>query len=319
MTETNRPLLEIKNAVKRFPMPGGRTLTAVNDVSCEIRPRECLAVIGESGCGKSTLAKLVMGVEPMTSGEILLDGELISGQKRARQKRVWRDMQMIFQNAAEVISPRMKIGDFLMEPWRNFRMADRQTARETILSVLDDVRLDESCLPKYPHQLSGGELQRVCIARAFSMDPKFLVCDEITGALDVSVQDDVMRLFQDMREESGTACLFICHDLALVSGCSDRVMVMYLGSAVEILRSRELGTRALHPYTRALLGAMFFMGMRGEGRTIRIPKGETPSPVDLPEGCPFRARCPRAKAVCAEEKPPLRRVGEDHWAACHDL
>lgn len=319
MNGNHEAVLQIRNAVKHFPMPNGKILKAVNDVSCEISPHECLAVIGESGCGKSTLAKLVMGIEPMTGGEILLDGNVISGKKLADQRRIWRDMQMIFQNAGEVISPRMKVGTFLLEPWRNFRMADRTAAMDQILQLLDSVRLDSSCLEKYPHQLSGGELQRVCIARAFAMKPRFLVCDEITSALDVSVQDGVMKLFRSIQLETGTACLFICHDLALVHDYSDRVMVMYLGRVVEIMNSADLGLKAMHPYTQTLLGAMFFIDSKFKGRSIRIPKGESPSPIDLPVGCPFASRCPKASEICQREMPDLKQIAPDHLVACHLL
>lgn len=319
MNSEMKPVLEIKNAFKTFSLQNGKELKAVNGVSCSIYPQECLAVIGESGCGKSTLAKLVMGIEPMTSGEVYLDGNKITDREKTEQRQVWKEMQMIFQNAAEVVSPRMKIGTFLMEPWKNFALADKKEAREKISEMLKEVRLDESCLKKYPHQLSGGELQRVCIARGFSMKPKFMVCDEITSALDVSVQDGVMKLFRRIQKETGTACLFICHDLALVHDYSDRVMVMYLGHVVEVMKSEELGTHALHPYTQALLKAMFFVNGDRKKKKMKYLDGETPSPVDLPKGCCFCGRCPKATDVCREKSPELREIVADHMVACHAL
>lgn len=310
------PVLEVRNAVKHFPMPDKKVLKAVDGVSCNIYPGECLAVIGESGCGKSTLAKLVMGVIPMTSGEILLNGKTISGRKHADQRSIWREMQMIFQNAAEVVSPRMKIGTFLMEPWKNFGLADKDTARCKITEMLHAVRLDETCLEKYPHQLSGGELQRVCIARAFAMKPGFMVCDEITSALDVSVQADVLKLFRGIQKETGTSCMFICHDLALVHDYSDRVMVMYLGNAIEVMDSAKLGTKAKHPYTQALLSSIFSIGSKKKIRTL---SGEVPSPIDTYEGCCFCSRCAKADDTCARTKPELHEIEPGHWAACHKL
>ena len=298
-------------------MPDGTFLKAVNGVSCSIGPQECLAVIGESGCGKSTLAKLVMGIEPMTEGEVYLNGQMVTGRKNTEQRLVWKEMQMIFQNAADVISPRMKIGTFLMEPWINFGLAGKAEAREQIRQMLAAVHLDESCLKKYPHQLSGGELQRVCIARAFSMKPRFMVCDEITSALDVSVQDGVMKLFRRIQKETGTACLFICHDLALVHDYSDRVMVMYLGHAVELMKSEELGIHAMHPYTQALLQSMFFVRNKEEAKKIHILQGEGSDQEDYSEGCCFCRRCPKARDICRKKTPELKLAAEGHLVACH--
>ena len=319
MAYENKPVLTVRNVAKSFDMPGGRKLLAVDGVSFEIRQRECLAVIGESGCGKSTLAKLVTGIEPLTAGSVNFGGQDIAGWKGQQLRNVRREMQMIFQNAADVISPRMKIRAFLMEPWMNFKLADKDEAKRRILEMLSKVRLGPECLDRYPHQLSGGELQRVCIARAFAMRPKLLVCDEITSALDVSVQDDVMKLFRSIQTETGTACLFICHDLALVHDYSDRVMVMYLGHAVEIMESVSLGKSALHPYTQGLLSAMIFIGSKKRGKVIRTLEGEPPSPIDIPRGCCFSGRCPKSTEICRENAPELRLVAEGHLVACHHL
>ncbi|MDO4548751.1 MAG: ABC transporter ATP-binding protein [Clostridia bacterium] len=316
MTDESNVLF-VNNAYKQFGVRGGGTLTAVGGVSFFIRRGECLAVIGESGCGKSTLARLVTGIDALTGGEVLFAGRNIAGLKGAELRDMRRNMQIILQNAADAISPRMKIKTFLMEPWINFKLADRQTARERIVETLDMVRLGSEVLEHYPHQLSGGELQRVCIARAFAIRPELLVCDEITSALDVSVQNDVMRLFRDIQLQTGTACLMICHDLALVHDFSDRVMVMYLGQAVEMLDSSDLGTRAIHPYTRGLLQAMFFISGRRDGRKTRVLMGEPPSPVNLPRGCRFCGRCPKAADICAEQAPAFREVERGHFAACH--
>lgn len=319
MNDERRIVLHVEDVWKQFDVEGGKRLTAVSGVRFEIRQGECLAVIGESGCGKSTLAKLVTGIEPLSRGQVFFQNANIAGCKGRQLKGVRRNMQMIFQNAAEAISPRMKIGTFLMEPWINYKLADRKTARKRIVEMLEKVRLGTEILDRYPHQLSGGELQRACIARAFAMNPELLICDEITSALDVSVQGDVMKLFRSIQLETGTACLFICHDLALVRSFSDRVMVMYLGQVVEVMDSADLGVKALHPYTQGLLRAMFFISGRQSGRQIRTLDGEPPSPVDLPRGCRFCGRCPRATEICREEAPALKEVERGHFAACHRL
>lgn len=319
MNRTTSPVLTVRGATKRFPLEGGRRLTAVRNLSFDIHEGECLAVIGESGCGKSTLARLVTGITPMTSGSVFIEGRDIAALSPRALRGARRQVQMIFQNAADAISPRMKIGTFLMEPWQNYRIAHRKTAKACIDEMLEKVRLSPDCLNRYPHQLSGGELQRVCIARAFSLTPRLLVCDEITSALDVSVQDGVMRTFRSLQQETGTACLFICHDLALVHDYSDRVMVMYLGNAVEIIPSHRLGLHALHPYTQGLLGAMIFIGSKKRGDDLKMLRGEPPSPIDLPPGCSFYGRCPRATDLCQRQEPPLTQAQPDHWVACHHL
>ncbi|MBR0114572.1 MAG: ABC transporter ATP-binding protein [Firmicutes bacterium] len=308
-------ILEVRDLTKVFPAGKGRTLKAVDSISFTVNKGECLAVIGESGCGKSTLARLVTGVEKATSGSILFMGEDVANAGRRELKAMRRNMQMIFQSPVSSVSPRMTIGTFLLEPYINYGICCRQEAQERISELLSKVRLNDDCLRKYPHQLSGGELQRVCIARAFSLDPRLLVCDEITSALDVSVQDDVLRLFHSLQTGSGIACLFICHDLALVSSFSDRVMVMYLGQTVEIIDSKRLGRDAVHPYTIGLLRSMLFVSS-DRNKPLTAMKGELQSPVDIPENCHFCTRCPYAEKRCFLERPQLREVETGHLAAC---
>lgn len=308
-------VFEVKNIKKDFILSEKEVLSAVDHVSFTIREGECLGVIGESGCGKSTLAKIIAGVESPTAGSVKLLGEEITGLKNTEMKAVRRNMQMIFQNAMEVISPKMKIKSFLMEPYINYNLMPKKEALSHITEMLEKVRLTDEVLKKYPHQVSGGELQRICIARAFSMNTRFLICDEITSALDVSVQDDVMKLFRQMQKEYGTACLFICHDLALVNNYTDRVMVMYLGNAVEIMDSDQLGTEARHPYTQGLLQSVLFISSDRNSR-IKMLDGEPTSPINVSAGCRFCARCPKATEVCYRETPKLREVSENHFVAC---
>jgi len=315
LTEEKRVVLDVEDLCKDFVLENGSRLSAVDHVSFQIREGECFAVIGESGCGKTTLAKLITRVEEATSGRVIFQDRDITALGRGKMKSVLRDMQMIFQNVLSVVSPKMKIQDFLLEPYRNFRLMPKREALENIRRMLKSVRLTEAVLKKYPHQLSGGELQRICISRAFGMNPQLLICDEITSALDVSVQDDVMKLFRELQSQHGIACLFICHDLALVSNYSDRIMVMYLGQNVEIIDSADLGTKALHPYTRGLLQSFLFISS-DRGRAIRTISGEPQSPVDVSANCRFCTRCPKASSRCFEEVPPLREVGPGHYVAC---
>lgn len=318
MSDKKTTILDVRKVSKDFPLAGGKKLSAVADISFSISEGECFAVIGESGCGKSTLAKLITRVEDVSSGEIIFRGEDITKRNRSQLKSVRRYMQMIFQSPISVISPRMTIGSFLMEPYINYRLADKTKAKEEIVRMLEDVRLSPDCLKKYPHQLSGGELQRICIARSFSLKPELLICDEITSALDVSVQQSVMQLFNRMRTDNGTACLFICHDLALVNNYSDRVAVMYLGQAVEIMKSEELGIRAVHPYTRGLLRSMLFISSQRE-KGLELINGEPQSPIDVQPCCRFCTRCPNAEERCFRETPPLCEVDTGHYAACFNL
>ncbi len=314
MTETDI-VLETKGLKKDFVLSEKEILSAVDNVSFTIRKKECLGVIGESGCGKSTVAKIISGVEVPTKGSIRFLGEEITGLRNREMKTVRRKMQIIFQNASEVVSPRMKIKSFLLDSYVNYRLMSKKDALLHISEMLKRVRLTDEVLKKYPHQVSGGELQRICIARAFALNPDFLICDEITSALDVSVQDEVMRLFRKMQKEYGTACLFICHDLALVNNYTDRVMVMYLGQVVEIIDSSKLGKEAKHPYTQALLQSVLFVSSDRESE-LKVLPGEPISSINARPGCRFCARCPKAKPDCLKKTPELKKLGENHFVAC---
>ena len=223
---------------------------------------------------------------------------------------------MVFQDPANVISPRMKVGAFLMEPWRNFEHKNRKEAKKEALYGLSRVQLGEEYFTKYPHQLSGGELQRIAIARAIALHPQLLICDEATSALDVSIQKQILELLEEHQVETHYAILFISHDLALAEEFSHRVAVMYLGKIVEIMEGKRLRENARHPYSRALLASAFSLH-DDPTESIKILPGEPPSPVNLPKGCAFCGRCRYATDICKKEEPKLRTIGKRHQVACH--
>lgn len=319
MTEGRESVLTMEHVAKLFPVDKKRNLRAVDDVSLTIAPGECVGVVGESGCGKSTLAKIAAGMEPVSSGKITFLGEDITGLKGRQWKEVRKKMQMVFQNPSGAFSPRMKIGEFLREPFRNGMVRgkerwDRKGIYEECVRLLERVELDGSYMEKLPHQLSGGEQQRVVIARALTVRPSLLICDEATSALDVSIQAQIIGLLKRIQEEEGISIFFICHDLALTQQFAGRIVVMYLGTVMEELKGERL-TEALHPYTRALLDCVF--SVHGDrGRKIELVKGEIPDPVDRPRGCPFAGRCPKAGKECYEKKPELREVAKGHRVRC---
>lgn len=311
-------ILELIRVKTEFEVDDGKKLKAVNDVSLKIKKGECVAVVGESGCGKSTIAKLVTRIEKVTDGRIIFDGKDITGIKKKELKQYRRNVQMIFQHPLEVFSPRMKIGTFLMEPWINFEKKTKNEAREEAYHALERVKLPKEFFEKYPHEFSGGELQRVSIARAIALHPKLLICDEATSALDVSIQKDIIDLLKQQQGEYGFAILFICHNLALVEDFCDTVAVMYLGKIVEVIHSNWLRKDAQHPYTKALLESVFSVH-DSRNKRINILEGEPPSPIDLPKGCNFCERCTYKMERCKIEQPLLREVSSGHYVACHRL
>jgi oligopeptide/dipeptide ABC transporter ATP-binding protein len=310
-------LLRLDNVYKHFHLPGNQILWAVNGVSFKLNAGECLAVVGESGCGKSTLARMIARVEPISEGTIYFDKESINLFRGRELRALRRKMQIIFQDPISVFSPRMKIGEFLREPFINYGILSKKGAREKAREILEDVGLSADYLERFPHQLSGGELQRVAITRAMALNPLLLICDEPTSALDVSIQKRIIDLLYNLRLDSGVAMLFISHDLAVVNHFSDRIMVMYLGYVMEEMPSSHLSSVARHPYTKALLQAAFSITKERDKMIVPL-SGETPSAINLPPGCPFRQRCTAAKELCSQDIPPLREVGPGHFVACHN-
>ncbi|KXV32290.1 ABC transporter ATP-binding protein [Gluconobacter thailandicus] len=303
-------LLEARALEKQYRLGGGRVLHAVSDVSLQVHRGEALALVGESGCGKSSLGRTLIGLTHPTSGEVLFDGQRISGLSD-RALRPWRArMQMVFQDSSAAFNPRRTVGESLAEP---LRIHGRKNIRARVDDLLDQVGLARSVADRYPHEFSGGQRQRLNIARALVLGPDLLVADEPVSALDVSVQAQIVNLFRDLRASLGVACVFISHDLSVVRQMADRIAVMYLGSIVEEGDGLEVLDRPAHPYTKALLDAV-----PRPDRPLPPPlKGDVPSPVNPPSGCRFHTRCPIAQPKCATDRPSLQTCGEGRRVACH--
>ena len=314
MPVKNEEVLRIEHITKRFPTADGRALTACDDVSFSLCKGETLGIVGESGCGKSTLVKTLMQLHKPTEGKIFFQNKEITSLtgEEARQNR--RNIQMVFQDPGTAFNPKMKIKDILVEPLRNFGLL-KTSAAEKARELLNLVELPSEFAERYPGNMSGGQRQRVGIARALALEPEILVCDEATSALDVSVQEKVVELLARLQKEKGISILFICHDLALVALLTHRVVVMYLGNVVEILRAKDL-PKAKHPYTQALMKSVFPLQPKGKA-DVQLLRGEIPSPLDVPKGCPFQNRCDKCMPVCKEKKPARMELSGGHIVACH--
>ena len=321
--EAGPPLVEVHDLAVHFAVPAGggfkrRTLKAVDGVGLTLAPGETLGVVGESGSGKSTLARAVLRLVPATAGRIAVLGRDITRLRAAHLRTVRRDLQVVFQDPLASLNPRMTVGDIVSEPlWTHRPDLPRAAARAAVVEILRRVGLTGRELNRYPHEFSGGQCQRIGIARALVLQPKIVVCDEPVSALDVSIQAQIVKLLIDLRAELGLALIFIAHDLAVVRRISHRVLVMYLGRAMEIAPRDALYGQPLHPYTRALLSAVPLPDPERErARAREILSGDLPSPITPPSGCRFRTRCRYAIERCAAETPALRRFGET-LAACH--
>ncbi|MFO1196725.1 MAG: ABC transporter ATP-binding protein [Burkholderiaceae bacterium] len=316
------PLLEVRGLTKHFPVrrkgPGGGTarVRAVDDVSFSIGPGETLGLVGESGCGKSTTGKLILRLIEPTAGEVLWRGTNLSPLSAAQVRPFRRELQAVFQDPYSSLNPRMRAADVVAEPIRNFESLPAAQVRERVERLFARVGLRPDQLVKFPHEFSGGQRQRLGIARALSVQPRLIVCDEPVSALDVSVQAQVINLLIDLQDEFGLSYLFVAHDLAVVEHISHRVAVMYLGKVVEIAPKRALFTAPRHPYTEALLSAVPVPDPTVERQRILL-SGDVPSPVDPPPGCRFHTRCPIAQPRCREEAPPMKDVAPGHSVACH--
>lgn len=316
MRKEKEPLLKIRNLTKKFDLQDGKKLTAVDNVSFELYSGECLGIVGESGCGKSTIAKIITQLESITSGDINYNNSNITNLKGEELRQNRRKVQMIFQDAAESFNPRMKIGHIVSEPLLNFKLMNKREAESEAKKLLTMVGLTEDFMGRYPHQLSGGQKQRVAIARVISLQPEIIICDEATSALDVSIQEQVIKLLMDLQKEKGLSYVFIGHDLAVVRNISHRIIVMYLGRIVEVIDSDRLTIDAVHPYTKALLASVFSVNKKNSTE-IEMIEGEPPSPSDMPQGCGFSTRCKKCIDKCLKEKPDLKKIATNHFAACH--
>ncbi|MEV0674893.1 ABC transporter ATP-binding protein [Actinosynnema sp. NPDC050436] len=310
------PLLRAENVVKHYRVRSGRTratVRAVHDVSFELARGETLALVGESGCGKSTLARTLVCLEQPTSGRVLLDDLDLAGMPERRRRRTRKRIQMVFQDPFASLNPRMSVGDLVGEAYEVHGLPDGvESARAAVAELLARVGLDPALAGHHPRQLSGGQRQRVAIARALAPHPAVLICDEPTSALDVSVQAQIIALLRRLQAELGIAYVFISHDLAVVRQIADRVAVMYLGRIVESGTAQDVFESPAHPYTRALLASIPTLT---PGTPTRLD-GEAPSPVNPPEGCHFRPRCPHARPECGTALPDLAAVAPGHSAAC---
>jgi peptide/nickel transport system ATP-binding protein len=309
--EAGKPVLSIRNLVKDYASHGG-SVSAVADVSFDVAPGETFGLVGESGCGKSTLGRLAVGLERSTSGQILLDGTDIAALKGRERRGMHRQVQLMFQDSYAAMNPRMRVDSILAEPLEIQHVGDGAGRRARINTLLDQVGLSRRVLERYPHEFSGGQLQRIGLARSLALQPRLIVGDEPVSALDVSIQAQVLNLMRDLQQELGLAYVFISHDLSVVDYMADRIGVMYLGKLVEVGPARDVVRAARHPYTQALIDAVPSV-KETTGERVDI-KGELPSAMNPPTGCRFRTRCPLAAEICRTE-PPL--AGSAHKVACH--
>ena len=315
-------LLDVRKLTVHYPVRTGvfgrvsGQVHAADEVSFSIAEGETLGLVGESGCGKSSTAKAILKLVDPTSGEISWRGERIESLSTAQMRPFRRELQAVFQDPYSSLNPRMRAADIVSEPIRNFESASEDEIRARVASLFDRVGLRADQMVKYPYEFSGGQRQRLGIARALAPNPRLIVCDEPVSALDVSVQAQVINLLMDLQKEFGLSYLFVAHDLAVVEHISHRVAVMYLGRIVELADTASLFERPQHPYTVALLSAVPVPDPRSARKRI-ILSGDVPSPVDPPPGCRFHTRCPLAEARCRVEVPVMKEVAPGHFAACH--
>ncbi|MGP1394456.1 MAG: ABC transporter ATP-binding protein [Inquilinaceae bacterium] len=320
------PALSVRDLKVHFAMPKKRLwsrhvdyLKAVDGVSFDLAPGETLGVVGESGCGKSTLGRAILQLIPPTDGRVAWLGEdlLAATPDEVRARR--RDMQIIFQDPLASLDPRMTVGDIIAEPLKTFEPGLRRAdVRARVEEMMAQVGLVPQMINRYPHEFSGGQCQRIGIARAMILNPKLVICDEPVSALDVSIQSQIVNLLMQLQRDFGLSLIFISHDLSVVRHISHRILVLYLGKLVEIADRDALYGAPRHPYTQALISAVPLPDPDAERAKPRIVlTGDLPSPLDPPSGCTFRTRCPKAQALCAQQEPALTQVGPGHQTACH--
>ena len=314
-------LVEVSHLKQYFPINTGmfssKPLKAVDDVSFSIRRGETLGLVGESGCGKTTVGRTLLHLYKPTAGEVRFEGQPIRTKADINEYR--KKATMVFQDPYSSLIPRMTVSDIIGEPLDIHKMySNRQEREHRILELMDRVGLNSEHASRYAHEFSGGQRQRIGIARALALNPKFIVCDEPVSALDVSIQAQVINMFDELQDEMGLTYLFIAHDILVVRHISDRIAVMYLGKMVELADAKEIYEHPLHPYTKSLMSAV----PQPDPKVARANKrivltGDIPSPLNAPSGCPFRTRCPRAVAACAEAMPEFKEVAPGHFAACN--
>ena len=319
----DKALVEVRHLKEYFNINVGmfksKPLKAVDDVSFSIRKGETLGLVGESGCGKTTVGRTLLHLYKPTSGEIIYDGKSVKTREEIHAFR--KKATMVFQDPYSSLNPRMTVADIIGEPLDIHKMyANRKERHDRILELMDRVGLNSEHASRYAHEFSGGQRQRIGIARALALQPEFIVCDEPVSALDVSIQAQVINMFDELQEQMGLTYLFIAHDILVVRHISDRIAVMYLGKMVELADAKEIYEHPLHPYTKSLMSAV----PQPDPKIARANKrivldGDIPSPLNAPSGCPFRTRCPYATEACAESMPDFKEVSSGHFVACHRL
>ncbi|MBE6763404.1 MAG: dipeptide ABC transporter ATP-binding protein [Ruminococcaceae bacterium] len=319
-----RALLEVEHLRKAFPLKKTLTgkvtqeLVAVDDVSFTLNAGETLGIVGESGCGKTTLGRTILKLHSASGGRIWFDGKDITDYKSSQMREIRKQMQIIFQDPYSSLPPRSTVGGILSEPVEVHKIVPRAEIKDYVLNLMDKCGLRDYYYERYPHEFSGGQRQRICIARALSVNPKLVVCDEPVSALDVSIQAQIINLLKQLQQDMNLAYLFISHDLSVVKFISDKIGVMYLGSMVEYGTKEDIFAHPLHPYTQALFSAIPHPDPDVKMERI-VLKGDIPSPANPPKGCRFHTRCPYAKDICKEVPPTYKDFGGGHCAACHLL
>ena len=318
-----KTLVEVKHLKEYFNINTGlfksKPLKAVDDVSFAIRKGETLGLVGESGCGKTTVGRTLLHLYKPTAGEVWFDGKQVKTKKDIMEYR--KKTAMVFQDPYSSLNPRMTVSDIIAEPLDVHKMyANKKERQERILELMAKVGLNSEHANRYAHEFSGGQRQRIGIARSLAMGPEFVVCDEPVSALDVSIQAQVINMFDELQEQMDLTYLFIAHDLLVVRHISDRIAVMYLGRMVELADAKEIYDRPLHPYTKSLMSAVPVPDPKIARANQRIVlSGDIPSPLNAPSGCPFRTRCPHATEACAQSMPEFKEVATGHFVACHNL
>ena len=311
-------LIRIEDLVVEFPAPGGRSVKAVSGISLDIKEGETLGLVGESGCGKTTTGRALIQLPPPTSGSVVFDGTDLTALSEQQMRRQRTDMQMIFQDPISSLNPRRRIGDVVAEPLKVWGPHDADQQVRMVDEMLEAVGMDPTIArSKRPHEFSGGQCQRISIARSLVLGPKVLICDEPVSALDMSIQAQILNLLEDLKADYQLTLVFIAHDLAVIKNVSDRVAVMYLGKLCEVGGADQLYADPAHPYTEILLGANPEPDPEAVLDLESVEGGDLPSPIDPPSGCRFRTRCPHATEKCENEEPQMREVSEGHHVACH--
>ena len=302
-----------------MPWTKRKKLQAVNGVSFELKSGETLGIVGESGCGKSTLARAIISMVPAETGRVLWFGKDLLALQKTEMRKHRKEIQMIFQDPLASLNPRMTIGEIIAEPLKtHYPKTSKADIKARVEDVMNKVGLLENLINRYPHEFSGGQCQRIGIARALILKPKLIICDEPVSALDVSIQAQVINLLMDLQKEMDLTLIFIAHDLSIVKHISTKIMVLYMGNMVELAKSEDIYNHPRHPYTQALISAVPIPDPKIEkNKDLILIEGDLPSPINPPSGCVFRTRCKKAQDICSQEKPELKEAASSHEVACH--